>query len=117
MIFTSEFWFFPHKASYLQKVFNNSQYDSPVHDIHRSFFLKAIYGHNFVLVNASQRKTKQDTHRIKRDLKATYFPDRRLEDLQWDLDLIQVLKTAQLGLLFSIFHTKHSLQADLWKKY
>lgn len=45
---------------------------------------------------------------MKKDLKATYpacFPDRRLEDLQWNLDLIQMVETAQLQLLF-LFHTK-----------
>lgn len=50
------------------------------------------------LANTGQRKTKHTQN--KEDLKATCFPDRRWEDLQWNLDLIQALETAQLGLLF-----------------
>lgn len=48
---------------------------------------------------------------MRKDLKATYptyFPDRRLEDLQWNLDLIQIVETAQLQLLF-LFHTNENL--------
>lgn len=47
-----------------------------------------------------QVKGKQNKTQNEKDLKATYFPDRRLEDLQWNLDLIQVWETAQLELLF-----------------
>lgn len=49
--------------------------------------------------------------RMRKDLKATYptyFQDRRWEDLQWHLDLIQIVETAQLQLLF-LFHANESL--------
>lgn len=48
---------------------------------------------------------------MRKNLKATYptyFPDRRLEDLQWNLDLIQIVETAELQLLF-LFHTNEYL--------
>lgn len=118
MTFTSESCFFsgrPSKALYLHKVLNNPWFDSPVHDIRRSLLHKAIYGNKMSpLANTSQRKTKHAQN--EKDLKATYFPDRRWEDLQWNLDLIQALETAQFGLLFLSLIQSKTFSLTLGKK-
>lgn len=62
-----------------------------------------------------QVKGKENKIQNEKDLKATYFPDRRLEDLQWNLDLIQVLETAQLGLLFLSFIQSKAFSLTLEK--
>lgn len=62
---------------------------------------------------SKEKKTKHTQN--EKDLKATYFPDRRLEDLQWNLDLIQVLETAQLGLLFLSFIQRKAFSLTLEK--
>lgn len=66
------------------------------------------------LANISQRKTKHAQN--EKDLKATCFPDRRWEDLQWNLDLIQALETAQFGLLFLSFIQSKTFSLTLGKK-
>lgn len=65
------------------------------------------------LANTSQRKTKHAQN--EKDLKATCFPDRRWEDLQWNLDLIQALETAQFGLLFLSFIQSKTFSLTLGK--
>lgn len=53
---------------------------------------------------------------MKKILKLHVFHDRRWEDLQWNLNLIQALETAQLVLLFFPFVQSKAFNLTLGKK-